>query len=413
MFDYDKWQEIFATIRKNKLRTFLTALGVFWGIFMLVFLMGAGAGLENGITSRFSTRIKNSLLVWTQNTIIPYKGLPAGRFNQLRTDDIEAIKSEIEEVEFIAPRLRVNAGEIKHNNNSAVFSVRGEVEDAYQIMAMSVWKGRFLNQFDEENRRKTAVIGRRVYEVLFEKNEKVIGNAIEIRGEQYTVVGVFNSLARGDNAVEAERSIYIPLATAQQITNKHGEVDWFACAVKAQYNAGVIDMKIKSLLKKRHRIHPDDYQGVRSENLAVEFSEVMGLFTGIKYIVWIVGLGSLFAGIIGVSNIMLITVKERTKEIGIRKAMGATPFSIISMVITESIFITSIAGYLGLILGFAVVVLMSLAAGDGGSFFANPQLDVSVGIKALLILVISGAVTGFVPAMQAAKVNPIIALKDE
>ncbi len=413
MFDLDKWQEIFGTIRKNKLRTFLTALGVFWGVFMLVFLMGSGKGLENGVTTQFSIKIKNSLFVWTQRTTIPYKGLPPGRYNQLTSDDVSAIRSEIDEIEYIAPRIFVPSGEITHGNNSAAFDVRGELEDIYHIMSMEMWSGRFLNQFDEANKRKVAVIGHRVKEVLFEPDEEVIGNYVIIRGTQYKIIGIFKSLAKGEDASEEEQTIFIPLSTAQQVTNRHNQINWFVCSIKKQFDAAVIDLKVKKLLKKRHRIHPDDTQGVRSNNIAEEFANVMGLFTGITLIVWIVGIGSLLAGVIGVGNIMLIIVKERTKEIGIRKAMGATPFSIVSMILTESVFITTLAGYFGLISGMGIILLMNVAIGEGGDFFANPEINIGVGLGALVILVISGAITGLIPAIQAANVNPVEALKDE
>lgn len=413
MFDFDKWQEIFGTIRKNKLRTFLTALGVFWGVFMLVFLMGAGNGLENGVTTQFSIKIKNSLFVWSQRTSLPYKGLPPGRFNQLTSDDVNAIRDEIKEISYIAPRMWVPSGEITHGDNSAAFDVRGELKDVFHIESMEMGEGRFINDLDEAERRKIAVIGHRVREVLFEPDEEVIGNYLTIRGTPYKIVGIFKSLANGDNAADEEQTIFIPLSTAQQVTNRHNEINWFVCAVKDQYNAAVVDVKVKDLLKKRHRIHPDDPQGINSDNIAEEFAEVMGLFTGISIIVWIVGIGSLMAGVIGVGNIMLIIVKERTKEIGIRKAMGATPASIVSMILLESVFITTLAGYFGLIAGMGVIFLMKLAAGDGGDFFANPEIDITVGLGALIILVVSGAITGLIPAMQAASVNPVIALKDE
>ena len=413
MFDLDKWQEIFGTIRKNKLRTFLTALGVFWGVFMLIFLMGSGKGLENGVKTQFGIKIKNSLFVWTQRTTLPFKGMPPGRFNQLTSDDVTAIRDEIKEIRYIAPRMWVPSGEISRGDNSAAFDVRGELKDVYHIQAMEMWKGRFLNDLDEKEKRKIAVIGHRVKEVLFEEDEEVIGNYIRIRGTQYKIVGIFKSLQKGEDATDEEQTIYIPLSTAQQITNRHNEINWFVCAVKDEYNAAVVDVKVKNLLKKRHRIHPDDPQGVRSNNVAEEFAEVMGLFTGISIIVWIVGIGSLMAGVIGVGNIMLIIVKERTKEIGIRKAMGATPRSIVSMILLESVFITTLAGYFGLIAGMGIILLMNVAIGEGGEFFANPEIDISVGLGALVILVISGAITGLIPAMQAANVNPVVALKDE
>ncbi len=413
MFDLDKWQEIIGTIRKNKLRTVLTALGVFWGVFMLVFLMGAGKGLENGVTSQFGLKIKNSLFVWTRNTTLPYKGLPPGRFNQLTSDDILALRGEVSELQYVAPQMFVPSGEIRRGENSGAFEIRGTLEDIFHIRAMEMWKGRFLNQLDQKDSRKVAVIGHRVKEVLFEPDEEVIGNSIKIRGTFYTVIGIFKSLKNGEDGSEEEQSIYIPISTAQKVMNRHNEINWFVCTVRKQYDTNVVEQKVRSILKKRHRIHPDDPKGVGSENVAEEFAEVMGLFTGISLIVWIVGIGSLMAGVIGVGNIMLIIVKERTKEIGIRKALGATPYSIISMILTESVFITTLAGYFGLIAGMGVILIMGMLAGDGGDFFANPELDMSVGVGALIILVISGALTGLIPAMQAANVNPVVALKDE
>ena len=413
MFDLDKWQEIFNTIQKNKLRTFLTALGVFWGVFMLVFLMGSGKGLENGVMSQFGLKVTNALFVWTQPTSMPYKGLPPGRRAQLRIDDVRAIEDQMPEIEYIAPRMWVPSGEIVHGNNSAAFDVRGEEPDIFHIEAMEMHSGRFINELDLQERRKIAVIGHRVREVLFEKDEEVIGSSIRIRGNDYLVVGIFESLQSGEDGSEEEQTIYIPLTTAQQITNRHNEINWFVCTVGKEYSTAQVERDVKALLRKRHRIHPEDPQGVRSDNVEEEFREVTGLFTGIRLIVWIVGIGSLLAGVIGVGNIMLIIVKERTKEIGIRKALGATPSSIVSMILLESVFITTLAGYFGLLVSSGIIVLMNFAVGEGGEFFANPEIDMTVGLGALVILVISGALTGLVPAMQAANVNPVVALKDE
>ena len=415
MFDFDKWQEIFDTIKKHKLRTFLTALGVFWGIFMLVFLMGSGKGLENGVMGQFGSHAKNALYVWTQRTTLPYKGLPPGRYNQLTNDDIKAIKDNFSQVEYIAPRLFVPSGEIVHGNNSAAFDVRGERPDLLHIEGILMAEGRFINDFDIDNRRKVAVIGNRVREVLFEgeEDQNAIGDYITISGADYLIVGIFQSSRRGEDGVEDEQTIYIPLSTAQQVTNRHNEINWFVCTIDENFRIGPIDEGIKSLLRKRHKIHPDDTQGVRSDNIEEEFREINGLFFGIRFIVWVVGIGSLLAGVIGVGNIMLIIVKERTKEIGIRKAMGATPGSIVSMILLESVFITTMAGYLGLLVSTGLILIMNMGIGEGGEFFANPEVDMMVGLGALVILVISGALTGLIPALQAAKVNPVIALKDE
>lgn len=414
MFDLDKWQEIFNTIQKHKLRTFLTALGVFWGIFMLVFLMGAGKGLENGVMSMMGDRASNTLYVWTQRTTVPYMGLAPGRFSQLTLRDIEAIETHFsDDIQYIAPRLFVPSGEIIHGDNKGAFDVRGERPDFLHIEPIGVTEGRFINVLDLKQRRKVVAIGKRVAEVLFEDDEEPIGNSIKINGTDYLVVGIFKSKRKGGDSSEDEQTIFMPLTTAQQVTNRPNDINWFVCSMYPSVSAVAVEKPLKDLLRKRHKISPEDDQGVRAFNLEEEFREFEGLFFGIKLIVWIVGIGSLLAGVIGVGNIMLIIVKERTKEIGIRKALGATPGSIVSMILLESVFITTIAGYLGLLTATGIIAGMSLAVGEGNEFFANPEVDFGVGFGALLILIISGALTGLIPALNAANINPVVALKDE
>ncbi|MCB0704653.1 MAG: ABC transporter permease [Saprospiraceae bacterium] len=414
MFDYDKWQEIFETIRKHKLRTFLTALGVWWGIFMLVILMGAGSGLENGVVSQFGSHARNSMYVWTQRTTKPYAGLPAGRYTQLRDDDIQAIEDRFGNmVEYISPRLFVPSGEISYGLNKGAFSVRGETPDLRFIEAIVIVEGRFVNEIDMAQKRKSICIGRRVRDVLFEE-EDPLGKYIRINGAEYQVVGVFRTDQSDEEDVkESEETIFMPLTTAQQVTNRPGEVAWFVCTVNPKYRVAELEEGIKDVIRERHKIHPEDPQGVRSNNVEEEFRQIMGLFTGIRILVWIVGIGSLLAGIIGVGNVMLIIVKERTKEIGIRKALGATPTSIISMILMESVFLTFIAGYLGLLASTGMIALLKAFIGDGGAFFSNPQVNLGAALGAMFILVLAGALTGLVPAIQAANIEPVQALKDE
>jgi len=414
MFDYDKWQEIFNTISKNKLRTFLTALGVFWGIFMLIVLMGAGTGLQNGVFAQMGGLATNSVFVWSNRTTLPYAGFKPGRNVRINMDDIRAIESEMpDQIEYMAPRLWVPSGEIVYKENKGAFDVRGDTPDLLKIDAILVQEGRFLNKLDMEKRRKVAIIGKRVQEQLFGKEVAAIGEYIKIQGSDFLVVGTFKSSRSGENGEDDEKTIFLPLTTAQQITNRHNNVSWFVCTIDRKYDASSSEEQIKSILKSRHKIHPEDPQGFGSENLAEEMKEIMGLFNGIKFMVWFVGIGSLLFGVIGVGNIMLIVVKDRTKEIGIRKAMGATPRSIISMILLESVFITTIAGYLGLVVSIGMVYLMKMAAGTEVEMFRNPEIDMGIGIGSLLILVIAGALTGLVPAIQAANVNPVVALKDE
>ncbi|MEL6865329.1 MAG: ABC transporter permease [Bacteroidota bacterium] len=414
MFDFDKWQEIFGTIRKHKLRTFLTALGVFWGIFMLVFLMGAGKGLENGVTGLFGGHATNSMYAWSERTTLPYKGMAPGRQIRLTLDDMDAIRSYFkDEIEYVAPRFWLSSGEVTHGDKKGAFDARGDAPDLVHIDAIELTEGRFLNDLDLENRRKVAVIGKRVKEVLFEEEEEAIGEYITINGLEYLVVGTVRSDRRGNDAMEDEQTIFIPITTAQQVTNRHNRIGWFVCSMYPDVRVSQIEPQLKALLKRRHNIHPEDPKGIGTDNVEEEFQEIMGLFFGINFIVWFVGIGSLLAGVIGVGNIMLIVVKERTKEIGIRKALGATPSSIISMILQESIFITTISGYLGLVASTGIIALMNVAVGEGSEFYANPEVDLRVGLISLVVLIISGALTGLIPAMQAAQVNPVVALKDE
>lgn len=413
MFDYDKWQEIFNTIRKNKLRTFLTALGVFWGIFMLVLLMGAGTGFQNGVFQMFGGHARNAMYVWTTPTSMPYDGLQAGRYNPITNDDIAILEYELaDELEYMSPRLFVPSGEVGYKDKKAAFEVRGDTPYLLHIDAIEQVEGRFINQRDMDQRRKIVVIGKKVVETFF-KDQEAIGEYIKIQGVDFLVVGIVKSDRKGENAQEDDKTIFMPLSTAQQLTNQHNRIGWFVCTINNEYPVTLAEQRVKTILKKRHRVHPDDPRGVGTDNVEEELAEIMTLFNGIEFMVWFVGVGSLLFGIIGVGNIMLIIVKDRTKEIGIRKALGATPRSIISMILLESVFITTIAGYIGLIFSIGIVYLMKMAAGNDVQFFYNPEIDFQISLIALCLLVIAGGLTGLVPAIQAANVNPVVALKDE
>ena len=362
----------------------------------------------------FSDRASNTLYVWTQRTSMPYEGLQPGRSPRLHEDDIKVIHQHFgDRIEYMAPRMWITAGEIKRRDKSGSFDVRGETPDLIHLEPIEVDRGRFINQFDIDQRRKVIVIGKRVEEVLFSDDEDAIGQYLALNGTAYKVVGVFRSNALGGGDDDDVQSIFMPLTTAQQVTNQPGYIGWFVCSMFEDVIVEDVEIPLLALLRERHKVHPEDKQGVRSFNLAREFREVKGLFMGISLITWVVGIGSLLAGIIGVGNIMLIVVKERTKEIGIRKAMGATPGSIVSLILLESVFITTVAGYFGLLLSTAIIFLANKAVGEGGEFFANPVVDITVGLGALVILIIAGALTGLMPALQASRVNPVIALKDE
>ncbi|MCP3931989.1 MAG: ABC transporter permease [Bacteroidetes bacterium] len=415
MFDKDKWQEIFGTMRKHKLRTALTALGVFWGIFMLVFVLGMGKGLENGVFKDFGARAKNVMYVWAGRTSKPYKGFRAGRRARLTLEDVIAIKNNIPEVETVAPRLTLGNMLIIHKDKSENYQVRGELTDMIRIEPLVMKEGRYINENDVAENRKIAVIGTRVKEVLFgEKN--CLGEYIRVRGIEFRVVGVFGPEFIKPWTEDDMEAVAIPLTSMHRTFGTGPRVDYFICAAAPNVKVSQLEPKVRGLLKNRHHIAPDDPQGIGGFNLEEEYIGVVNLFKGIEAFLWFVGIGTLLAGIVGVSNIMLIIVKERTKEIGIRKAMGATPGSIINMILTESIFITSLSGYLGLMVGTMLIAGINYILVYNNlepDNFYNPEINLYVGISAVLLLVLAGAFAGLIPAMQASRINPVDALKDE
>ncbi len=422
MFDLDKWQEIFAALKKNKMRTFLTAFGVFWGIFMLIIMLGSGRGLQNAVYEGMKDFATNSVFLWTQPTTEPYAGFPRGRRFYFRNDDIEALRNHIPEVDVIAPRLQARGGSSAADNvvrgiKTGSFTINGDYPEWNLIDPVKMLSGRFLNHLDLNHKRKVAVIGDMVKEILFEKDEEALGEYIRINGVYFQVVGVFSPLNSnigfgGDKA----QSIYIPFTTLQQTYNYGDMVGWFAMTAKEDIPASVIDEKAKELLKRRHKIHPADSQAVTGVNLDEEFKKISGLFLGIDVLIWIVGIGTLLAGVIGISNIMLIVVKERTKEIGIQRALGATPRKIIGQIITESVFLTTLAGYFGLSIAVFLLEMINkalVASGGENQAFRNPGVDFNIAVTALIILIVAGAVAGLIPANRAVKIKPIDALRDE
>lgn len=415
MFDRDKWQEILSTMQKHKLRTFLTSFGVFWGIFMFIFLLGSGKGLENGTMQMFGDMTTNSLFVWNNRTAKPYKGFPSGRRIRFTNDDIEAIRTNFPEIYRIAPRLFVPNDKLVRKGKEGTFEIRGEWADIFDIMPYQLRSGRFLNKRDEKERRKVVVIGERVKEVLFE-NEEAVGQYLRINGNEFLVVGVFGMKSTNGNNREELQNVFMPLSVAQQLTNQVGFVSWFVCTAKDDVQVSLVEAEVKKLLAERHTVSPDDKQAIRSFNMEEEFTKFQGLFSAISIFVGVIGLLLLIVGIVGVSNIMMITVKERTKEIGIRKALGASPNSIVSLILMESVFITTIAGYLGLLFGTLIIAGIAFALKNFGAeseFFANPEITWYVAVGALLLLILSGVIAGWIPARHAANINPVVALRDE
>lgn len=416
MFNIEKWQEIIGIIRQHKLRTFLTAFGVFWGIFMLIILLGAGTGLENGVTGMFRGFASNAVYVWTRSTTKPYQGLKAGRRWHMTTDDMQALRDQVPEIQHLAPRMWTSVDQVMRGTKSGAFQVMGETPDFIKVQSKNLYNGRFINDLDVSEKRKVAAIGERVAEVLFQEGENPVGQYIKLSGTYFQVVGVFKSWRSGESANDDNESIHIPLTVAQQMNNSGNRIGWVALTAYPHCDAAVVEQKIKSVLAKRHKIAPDDKRAVGSWNTAEEFSQFTNMFTGIRLFTWMVGFGTLAAGIVGVSNIMLITVRERTREFGLRKALGATPWSIVSLVLQEAVVLTAIAGYSGLVVGVALVEGVGTAMDQMGvqpDYFSRPEVDFTTAMTATAILVVVGALAGIIPASQAANIKPIEALRSE
>lgn len=419
MFDQDSWQEIFNTLKTNKLRTILTAFGVFWGIFMLIIMLGSGQGLQNGVEQNMGDMATNSCFLWTQRTTIPYKGFPRGRFYQFKNSDTQAIIDNIPEIEHIAPRLQGWGGEGANNAvrglKTGAFTIFGDYP-AYNIIdPLTILSGRYINKLDIKYKRKIIVIGTSVVDALFEEGEEPIDQYIRINGVYFKVVGTFKSKKAGRQAEREDQNIHMPFTTLQKTYNFGDRVGWYGMTAKENVSISEIQEKLKTLLKSRHSIAPEDDRAIGFANVEEEYNKMMGLFAGIKGLTWFVGVCTLLAGVIGVSNIMLVIVKERTKEIGIKRAIGATPTNIISQIIVEAAFITTTAGYTGLVLGVGLIELINFAlvkSGANTEMFKNPEVDFRVAISALIILVISGVVAGFIPAKRAVQIRPIEAIRN-
>lgn len=415
MFDLDKWQEILITISQNKLRTFLTAFSVSWGIFMLIILLGAGSGLLNGVKEMFKDDAINSIWIRSGETSIPYKGMQPGRSIQFTNEDHENLKTKVDGLEHITSRYFLWGNyTVRYGKKYSSFNLRG-VHPAHEYLENTIMtNGRYVNDLDIEKKRKIAVIGEKVQESLFPPNEDPIGKWLDINGILYKVVGVF----RDEGSDREQQMIIIPISTAQMAYNGANRVHMMMFTVgnaSVEESQGMFD-QAKNLLIEKHKFSPEDERAVHMWNNLENFKQFTDLFKGINIFIWIVGLGTIVAGVVGVSNIMLIIVKDRTREIGIRKALGATPYSIISLIIQEAIVITLVSGYFGLLFGVSLIELVNWALANFGAdvpYFKNPEIELNTALIATGILVIAGAFAGYIPARKAAKIEPIEALRDE
>ena len=412
MFDRDNWNEIFLTIRKNKLRSFLTAFSVSWGIMMLIILLGAGKGLENGVYNSFRDDALNSLFINSGQTSIAYDGMQPGRYIQLDNQDYELLTSSFDEVEFKTARYSIwNNNTVSHKTNYGRYSIRAVHPGHEQLERTEVLRGRYINELDLAELRKVVILSKAIVADLF-KGEEPLGKFVNINGILFKVVGVYI-----DHGSERENNIvYIPIRTAQMAFGGGNRVNqiMFTTGDANLDRTREIEAEVINMMSRRHKFSPQDPRAMRINNNLENFQRFFNTVKGIEIFIWFIGVCTLIAGVIGVSNILLITVKERTKEFGIRKAIGASPGSIVGMILQESVFITAIAGYLGLVSGVLLLELVNgMMPNSGDSFFVNPEVNLKVAIAATALLVFAGAIAGLIPALRASRIRPVQALRDE
>ncbi|WP_421823674.1 ABC transporter permease [Flagellimonas oceanensis] len=414
MFDLERWQEIFDTIRKNKLRTFLTGLSVASGIFILVILLGFGQGMRNGIENEFKQDASTSVWVWPGITSKEYKGLNPGRRIQLVNENYDKASAMFkEDIEYGSSRIFVRGISVNYGKEALIYGVQGVASDFQFIENADMVEGRFINYSDEVSNGKVAIIGNKIKKDVFGNVETPIGEFIDISGIPFKIIGVYKEMEDRE-----EERIYIPITTAQRTFNGGNRVNNMSFTLPPVDNfdeavAQAVDFKdgVRQFLQQTHTIAPDDTGAIEVWSAMEEAKRYYGLTNNIKLFFWFVGVCTIIAGVVGVSNIMMIVVKERTREIGIRKALGAKPWSIIAMILHEAIFVTAISGFGGLI--FSMALLEIVGPNIEVDYIMNPSVNFNVAFSTVIVLIVAGTLAGFVPAYRAAKVKVIESLRDE
>jgi putative ABC transport system permease protein len=419
MFNKDRWQEIIEVLSTNVFRTLATAFGVGWGIFILIILLAAGKGLENGIRADFGDIATNTMFMWSRNTTKPFKGLPKGRNYRFKLEDVTAINERVPGLRFISPRNQLGgfggANNVIRGLNTGAFNVYGDYPDIINQEPMTITSGRFVNQNDINNNRKVAVIGAGVKNELYDKGEDILGSYLKIQGVNFMVVGSYKKKNNNGDGEEGQKEIFVPFTAFSQAFNMGNDVGWMAITANDGSSISSLKESIINVVKENRTIHPDDERAVGYFDLYEQFNRVESLFAALRWVAYFVGVLVLLSGIIGVSNIMLIVIKERTKEIGIRRALGEDPWSIKKQILMESIFLTIMSGMVGIIFGAAVIYGVNAVLDTVGpvEMFLNPSVSLGVVVTALVILIVSGLLAGFIPAQSAIKVRPIEALRTE
>ncbi|WP_086477015.1 ABC transporter permease [Arenibacter amylolyticus] len=417
LFDRNTWQEIFGSIGKNRTRTIITVIGVLWGIFIYIALSGAAKGMDNGFEEIFKSVAKNSMFVWAQSTSMPYEGFKTGRPIQLKLEDATQLKNRIPEIEYIAPRnvrgvFGDAPGTIVRGQKFGSYNVYGDFPVFTKITTKKIYdNGRFINDADIEKARKVCVIGERTEKELFEKGESPIGKFIRIDNVYFQVVGVHKFSQGG--GFDNDGDIFIPFTTYRKLYNTGNDVGWFSIAAYNDADVLKVEESVKAHLKRIHRVNPDDERAFGSFNIGEVFNRISGFAQGLTFLSLVVGIATILAGVIGIGNILLISVKERTKEIGVRRALGATPREVRAQIILESVFLTMIAGIMGIILGAGVLSIINNATEDLDFPYSNPTVPIPYILGALAIMVVLGTLIGLIPAQRAVSIKPIDALREE
>jgi putative ABC transport system permease protein len=415
MFDSDRWSEIWNTLSRNKLRSFLTMFGVSWGIFMLVMMLGMGRGLQNAVLGGFEGFATNSCFIWTMPTTKPYAGFQQGRSFQFENEDIGLIRRNVPGIEICSPLLQLGGwrggNNVSYGTNVGAFSVFGCEPEQLKVEAVAIIDGRFLNHLDLAQQRKVAVIGRKIVDQLFDGVEP-IGEYLKINGVYFQVVGVSARKSSAEMGEDPDLKIYVPFSTFQKAFNSLNMVHWFSIVARPGVDVAEVEQEIRRLMARKHRVDPTDESAFGSWNMQKFYGMMNGLFIGISGLSWFVGILTLLAGVIGIGNIMLVSIQERTKEIGIRRSIGATPAKITGQIVQEALALTFIAGYFGLLAGVGLLELIRTVAGDA-DFFKDPGVDLLVALVAFGVLIVSGLLAGLLPARRALAINAVDALRAE
>ena len=420
IFDKDTWQEIFGSIGQNKLRTVITIIGVLWGIFLYILLSGIAKGVDNGFEQRFERISSNSLFVWTQNTSIPYLGFKIDRKWNIKLNDVETLKMEIPEIKYIAPRIQKGnwgsqGASVTNGQRNGTYNIYGDYPILKVVSQKDIYDGgRFINHLDIKEERKVCVIGERTKKELFSDDINPIGKYININNIYFKVIGIHKFVDEGGGSFADDGDIHVPFSTFKRLYNTGDIVGFLLIAGFDDVDILKVERQVKNLLKKIHNVHPDDERAIGAFNLGALFTRIKNFANGMSFISLVIGVATIIAGVIGIGNILLISVKERTKEIGIRRAIGASPNHIRKQIILESVFLTVVAGIIGIILGAFVLYVVNIATQNLEDIpFTNATVPLYYIFAALLMMIGLGTLIGFVPAEKAISIRPIDALRDE